>query len=101
MALGKRQGKTKFLTLREAVSHVLRETDPIGLIDCGAPPDEYDPEVGTILPRLRGATSASDVHRIVHEEFVRWFGVETAGGPEAYEQAAQRIWEVVSRDEAV
>ena len=86
MALGKRQGKTKFLTLREAVSHVLRETDPIGLIDCGAPPDEYDPEVGTILPRLRGATSASDVHRIVHEEFVRWFGVETAGGPEAYEQ---------------
>jgi hypothetical protein len=99
--LGKRQGKAKFLMLREAVSQMLRETDPIGLIGCGAPLDEYDPEVGTILPRLRGATSASDIHRIVHEEFVRWFGAETAGGPEAYEQTAQRIWEVVNRDEAV
>jgi len=99
--LDRRQAKANFVALREAISQALRETDPIGLIGGGAPPDEYDPEVGTILPRLRDATSASDIHRIVHEEFVHWFGEDTAGAPAAYEQAAQRIWEIVSKHKAV
>jgi len=37
------------------VSRLLREADPIRLITIGAPDDEYDPEVSTILPRLREA----------------------------------------------
>ena len=76
--MNKREGKAKFRALRAAVSEVLREADPVGLIEIGAPRDEYDPEVGTILPRLRDATSASDVHRILHEEFVRSFGKDVA-----------------------
>jgi len=49
------------------------------LIAMGAPDDEYDPEVSTILPRLREAKAAVDVQRIVHEEFVRWFGADLVG----------------------
>ena len=52
----KRDAKRQFAALREAVSRALRDADPIGLIEGGAPVDEYDPEVGTVLPRLRGAT---------------------------------------------
>ena len=61
------------------VSRLLREADPMGLIAMGAPDDEYDPEVSTILPRLREAKAAVDVQRIVHEEFVRWFGADLVG----------------------
>jgi len=79
----------------------LREADPIGLIRGGAPRDEYDPEVGTILPRLRGVTSAEDIQSIVHEEFVNWFGEETAGSFDDYQRASQSIWAIVRDNEAV
>ena len=35
--------------------------------------DEYEPEVGTVLPRLESAESVGDVRRI-SLEFRRWFG---------------------------
>src|SRR5882672_1942807 len=75
-----------------AVSRLLREADPIGLIAMGAPDDEYDPEVSTILPRLREANAAVDVQRIVHEEFVRWFDADIAGPITDYADVAERIW---------
>ena len=74
------------------VSRLLREADPIGLIAMGAPDDEYDPEVSTILPRLREANSAVDVQRIVHEEFGWWFGADIAGPITGYADVAVRIW---------
>ena len=74
------------------VSRLVREADPIGLIAIGTPKDEYDVEVCTILPRLREATSARDVQRIVHEEFVHWFTAEIAGPPEIYATVSEEIW---------
>ncbi len=62
------------------------------LIAIGAPDDEYDPEVSTILPRLREATSRNDVHRIVHEEFVHWFGADIAGPAETYAAVSEDLW---------
>ena len=76
------------------VSRLVREADPIRLIAIGAPDDEYDPEVSTILPKLREANSANDVQRIVHEEFVRWFGAEIAGPARHYAGVSEDIWEV-------
>lgn len=74
------------------VSRLVREADPIGLIAIGTPKDEYDVEVSTILPRLPEATSARDLQRIVHEEFVHWFGAETAGPAKIYATVAEEIW---------
>jgi len=45
----------------------------VGLIASGSPAGEYEPEVSTILPRLREATGPDDVLRIVNEEFEKWF----------------------------
>jgi hypothetical protein len=75
------------------VSRLVREADPIGLISKGTPDDEYDPEVSTILPRLREAKSSDDVQRIVHEEFVHWFSAEIAGPAEEYAEVSMKIWE--------
>ena len=76
----KRQASLKaaYGALYTEVSRLLREADPIRLIARGAPDDEYDPEVSTILPRLREARSPDDVQRIVNEEFAHWFTAEIA-----------------------
>ena len=88
----KKRLRNQYRTLFDAVSQALVETDPMGLIDIGAPADEYEPEVGTILPRLKEAADASDVQRIVYEEFVKWFYAGTAGPQSRYEEAANAIW---------
>lgn len=75
------------------VSRLLHEADPIRLIAIGAPDDEYDPEVSTILPRLPEANSAGDVQKIVHKEFVRWFDADIAGPLTGYADVAQQIWD--------
>jgi hypothetical protein len=82
--------------LSAAVDRILREADPIGLIAMGAPDDEYAPELRTLLPRLNEASSPVEMQRIVHEEFVRWFG-GSAGPASGYEAASRRIWEAWTR----
>ena len=77
--------------LFDAVSAILFRHDPVG-INFDENTDEYDTEAGTILPRLRQCTSAVGVRRAVHEEFIKWFDVETAGPEERYEAAAEDIW---------
>jgi hypothetical protein len=72
--------KRRFGKLFDEVAAALFAADPIG-INFGHNTDEYEPETGTILPRLGECRSASDVRRITHEEFVRWFSAETAGRP--------------------
>ncbi len=83
--------KRKYKALFDRLSQVLFEADPVG-INFESNTDEYDPEVGTILPRLQGAQSADDVQTIVHEEFCRWFGPETAGARECYAAVSQQVW---------
>lgn len=78
--------------LYEQVARILFDEDPIR-INFESNTDEYEPEVGTILPRLRECGTAEDVRTVVHGEFVRWFGPEIAGPAENYTSAAKRIWD--------
>ena len=77
--------------LFNTLSSLLFKADPIG-INFETNTDEYDPEIGTIIPRLRAAQSEADVQRIVHEEFFRWFDKKTAGPLEDYRDIASQIW---------
>jgi hypothetical protein len=81
-----------FEGLRDAVIRAINAADPIALLAMGAPEDDYDPEIRTILPRLPNAASATDVRTILHEEFAAWFDPDIAGGPERYDRAAEEIW---------
>src|SRR5436190_15115584 len=97
MAVGRRKRqkalKAAHGRLYTEVSRLLREAAPIRLITIGAPDDEYDPEVSTILPRLREARSAAEVQRII-EEFVHWFDADIAGPITHYAEVAGKIWGV-------
>ena len=82
--------RVEYRGLFDATSALFFRHDPIGI--ALGPSDEYEPEVGTILPRLHACHSEADVCRIVHEEFVRWFDTNTAGPPEHYKQIAVELW---------
>lgn len=85
----------RYHALVAAVKAALDSADPIGLLEMGAPSDEYDPEVGSIVPRVAKATDAAEVHQIIHSEFGRWFGDDTAGPFATYEAPAREIWQAV------
>jgi hypothetical protein len=60
------QLKKQYGSLFETVTALFFQSDPTG-INFSDNSDEYDPETGTILPRLAGAKSAPDVQTIVHD----------------------------------
>lgn len=69
--------------LLSGVSAILFRHDPIG-INFEGNTDEYDSEAATILKRIRPGIAVTDVRRIVHEEFVTWFGADIAGPEHRY-----------------
>ena len=74
----------------DTAAEILFRHDPMG-INFEHNTDEYEPEVGTILPRLRECSSKDDTRRVVHEEFVRWF--EDVGDEAKYDIIAGEIWD--------
>jgi hypothetical protein len=85
--------------LFDIVSEILFRLDPVG-INFKTNTDEYEPEVGTILPRLRTGESQADVRRVVHEEFVEWFGHDNSGPEDRYDAIAAGIWKAWIRSAA-
>jgi hypothetical protein len=87
-----RQLKAQYGVLFDSVAVLLFRHDPIGIAFDNENTDEYEPEAGTILPRLQECESHTEALRAVHEEFVRWFGADTAGPEERYANIASEIW---------
>ncbi len=54
--------------------------------------DEYDPEAGTVISRLPTANNEDEALDIIHQEFVVWFGEDTAGNRNRYVGLANEIW---------
>jgi hypothetical protein len=84
--------KAQYGELFDAIVALLFRHDPIG-INFDVNIDEYEPEAGTILPRLRTCHSPDDTLRVVYEEFVRWFD-SSAGPQERYSQISNDIWQL-------
>jgi len=85
--------KREYGTLFGSISYALFEADPIG-INFDHNTDEYEPEAGTIIPRLDSAKSAEDVQTIVYEEFCTWFSPIDAGPREKYASVSAKIWDL-------
>jgi hypothetical protein len=86
--------KAEFGPLFAEVSAILFRCDPMR-INYGFNSDEYDPEVGTILPRLKQCRSVRDVQKVVYEEFEQWFGIP--GEQQKYRAPSQEIWSAWQR----
>lgn len=71
---------------------IINRHDPIGLLDRGAPEDEYEAEVKTIIVQLDYDMTEQEVHDLIHQEFLRWFDDESIAGPkEDYKELATDI----------
>ncbi len=89
--------KREYTTLFFAVRDVLSRRDPVGIVFDDINPDEYEPEVRTIIPRLKEANCVDYVRRIVFEEFVKWFDQATAEPEARYQEIAREIWDAWQR----
>ena len=87
----KRTVRRLYRRLFEKAAEILFRHDPVG-INFEFNTDEYNLEVGTILPKLRHASTEREVLEMIHAEFHGWFGVDTAGSIERYERAAGELW---------
>jgi hypothetical protein len=83
--------RQEYGALFDALSKLLFEADPIG-INFETNTDEYEPEVGAIIPQLEHANTEDDARQIIHAEFCRWFDAKTAGPIEAYGEIAAKVW---------
>jgi hypothetical protein len=94
--IAREQTRNENPRLFAAVSDAMLLRDPIG-INFGTNTDEYDPEAGTVIPRLKDCSSSEDVTTVLHQEFVSWFGAETAGERIRYAELAKDIWALWKR----
>jgi hypothetical protein len=85
--------KTQDQRLFAELAAVFFEVDPAG-INFDDNTDEYEPEVGTTLPRLGTARSARDVERILREEFDHW--LEGSYDRKRIAVLAERVWQIWS-----
>ncbi len=88
--------RNEYGKLYDEVLQILFQNDPIG-INSEVNTDEYEPEVSTILPRLKEAHSVEDLQKIIHQEFVRWFGADLADSRAKYAKIAKEIWDAYKK----
>jgi hypothetical protein len=86
-------GDDQLAPLREAVTRLLFEIDPIGISQSGRR-DEYAPEARTIALRLHEATQPGDVEGILAEELDFWFG-QAADRLGDLTPLAEQLWPLV------
>jgi hypothetical protein len=84
--------RVEYAELFAGLTEILARSDLMGIAELGPRANAYEPEVGTILPRLRDATDAADVQRILHEEFVRWFDADILPPQAEFAAPAAEIW---------
>ena len=88
--------KIEYSALFDDLTALLYQLDPVGL-NYGINPDEYEPEVGTILPRVMELETASEIASIIREEFEVWFGTGTRVESATYEELGTEVLVVLDR----
>ncbi|HEY8181724.1 MAG TPA: hypothetical protein VII32_05755 [Thermoanaerobaculia bacterium] len=88
--------KVKYSALFAAFAEILFRLDPAG-INFEVNSDEYEPEVGTILPRVIDATSVEEIVPVLREELSRWFGGGIRRPGTTYEEIARELYEAIQR----
>lgn len=77
---------------RRRVLAILGKYDPAGLAESEAGRAVYEPQMDTILVRLRKMRGASDVQKFCRQQFRRDFGGRALRGFGEYDSMAKEIW---------
>ena len=71
-AVGNREASDRYEAALADVAAVVNRLDPIGLLDIGAPDDEYEPEVTDLVRLVMRSAPFGEAE--VDEVWRRWFG---------------------------
>ena len=84
--------KSQYKDLFAEMSAAFFEIDPVG-VNFDTNSDEYEFEVGSVLPRLMYAGSVSDVDEILKDEFSFWFD-RFSFDRARVSGLAERVWDI-------
>jgi hypothetical protein len=87
-------GKRQYRELLALVTAVIAEWDPYALLAGGAPPDEFDAEVASVVTQVSRIKSAADAAHVVSRVFSSNFEPEPFT-PEACAQVGKRLFAVL------
>lgn len=79
------------------VQEIINENDPVGLVDGGAPDDEYHTEIGKIVSILREESEREKLAQKVAETFKISFGENTEVNNDQCSLIADKLLEVKNR----
>lgn len=77
----------------KTIKDIIDKNDPIGLINIGAPSDEYDSETKQISNGLDKCNSEEDVLNMVYKIFKDSFDEDIAGKKDTFKNIAKQIYE--------
>ena len=84
--------RRRYRTLYDELEKLFYKHDPIGI---SFEPDEYDPEVELLLPRLSQVRTERELTNEIHAIFQHMFSPETAGPRKRYAPIARDTWELM------
>jgi len=88
--------KREYSAIYEDLSALLYQIDPAG-VNFEVNPDEYEPEVGTILPRILQLETAGEIEQVIREELAAWFGGAYGIQAATYEELATETLALLTR----
>lgn len=83
--------------LKSIVKEAIDKCDPIGLLNTGAPEDEYDSEIEEIAKKVVDCRNVEEIQNLIYETFVKWFDQNIAGEMEKYKEPAENIAKYILR----
>jgi hypothetical protein len=91
--------KKRYLRLVRSVDALLRQHDPMDLLNAGAPSDEYEPEAHAIAGRLTKCADVESCRLAVADVFDQQFGASDRS-PEQYLDLARELFALKEQNPA-
>jgi hypothetical protein len=76
---------------QDEVNKILIDIDPVGLIQGGAPDDEYKAEAGQIMSILQSPYTVDSLTEGIHKLFTKAFGESTIINKDKFREIAEEL----------
>src|SRR5262245_61945824 len=96
LAIQRSRLKAEHEDLFDDLAAYFLDADPMER-NLGSYGDEYEPEVGTILPRVRGLDSVAPIAAVLRQELARWWNRDIRSDGPSYEEMAAGVLTILER----
>lgn len=88
--------KDKYNLLINELQKIFNKCDPIGIY-YEENNDEYDPEIQSILTKIKIGMDKSQLYELIYREFVYWFDKETVGEKKDYDSLTEEVYKILKK----